>query len=102
MLLVDLFPPAHDPQGMHGAIWQQINEGGETYELPPDSRLTSASYLADREVEAYVEHFAVGGTLVDMPLFLNPERYVYAPLNVAYETAFRGLPLVWREVLEAG
>jgi len=35
-----------------------------------------------------------------MPLFLNPDRYVSVPLESTYAMAFRGLPAVWRQVLE--
>src|SRR4051794_1531398 len=45
LLVIDLFPPtARDPQGIHKAIWDELHE--EPFELPPDTPLTLASYLA--------------------------------------------------------
>jgi hypothetical protein len=44
----------------------------------------------------------VGPTLVEMPLFLDLDRYVYLPLESTYMVAYRGMPERWRVVLEAG
>lgn len=102
VLLVDLFPPGpHDPQGMHGAIWRQLNEDAETYDPSLEFPLTLAAYLASSEVEAYLEHLTVGAALPDMPLFLSSKRYVNAPVEATYAAAFRGLPVYWRGILEA-
>ncbi len=99
VLLVDLFPPGrHDPQGMHVAIWERFDD--EPYLLPPDEDLTLASYVAGPRPEAYLEHLAVGSSLPEMPLFLNPDRYVNVPLDSTYSAAYRGLPAFWRDVLE--
>src|SRR5438309_10078886 len=45
LVVVDLFPPsAHDPEGMHGAIWECF---GPAEDLPrPDKPFTLASYVA--------------------------------------------------------
>ena len=59
-----------------------------------------ASYVADRMPEAYLEHLAVGSTLVEMPLFLDLDRYIYLPLESTYMAAYRGMPERWRRVLE--
>ena len=100
VVLVDLLPPGpHDPRGMHGAIWERFDEA--SYLLPCDEPLTLASYVADRMPEAYLEHLAVGSTLVEMPLFLDLDRYVNLPLESTYMTAYRGMPERWRVVLEA-
>lgn len=102
VLVVDLFPPGpHDPQGMHGAIWQLVEEEGQPYESPVGEPLTLASYVAIWPVDAYVEPSTVGGRLPDMPLFLLPERYVNVPLEATYQAAFRNVPEHWRRVLEA-
>ncbi len=99
VLLVDLLPPGrHDPRGMHGAVWNQFDEG--PYDLPVAEPLTVASYAAGPPVQAYLDHLAVGGTLPNMPLFLHSERYVPAPLESTYQAAYRGVPAFWREVLE--
>ena len=68
--------------------------------LPPGEPLTLASYVAESLPQAYLEHLAVGAPLVEMPLFLNPDRYINLPLEATYQTAYRGMPAVWREVLE--
>ncbi len=100
VVLVDLLPPGpHDPRGMHGAIWERFDEA--SYPLPRDEPLTLASYVADRMPEAYLEHLSVGSTLVEMPVFLDLDRYVNLPLESTYMTAYRGMPERWRVVLEA-
>jgi hypothetical protein len=43
----------------------------------------------------------VGKTLIDMALFLTPERYVNVPLEETYLAAFRGVPRKWKAVLES-
>ncbi len=99
VLLVDLIPPGlHDPQGIHGAIWERFDN--DSYPLPPDEPLTLASYVADRRPEAYLEHLAIGFPLAEMPLFLDPEHYVNIPLEPTYLAAYRGMPAYWRDVIE--
>ena len=99
VLLADLFPPGpHDPRGMHGAIWERFDDTAGP--PPPDEPVTLASYVAGPRPEAYLESCACGATLVEMPLFLNPDRYVNVPLESTYMAAFRGLPGYWRDVLE--
>ena len=99
VLVVDLFSPGkHDPQGIHGAIWERFS--ATPYEVPTDRRLTVASYLAAQGIEAYVEHFAVGDHLTEMALFLDSATYIQAPLEQTYCSAFHAMPQFWREVLE--
>ncbi len=99
VLLVDLFLPGpHDPQGMHAAIWERFDD--EPYVLPSREPLTLASYVAGPRPEAYLEHLAVGSPLAEMPLFLNPDRYINVPLESTYLAAYRGMPAFWRDVLE--
>ena len=102
LLLVDLFPPGpHDPQGMHGAICRSLDQSSEEpYDPPAEEPLTVAGYAAGPEVDVFLEHVAVGVPLPDMPLFLRPDRYVMAPLEATYQTAYRGMPAFWREVIE--
>jgi Protein of unknown function (DUF4058) len=101
LLLVDLFRPgAHDPHSMHGSILQRLEQSDDAYDVPADEPLTVAAYAAGPQVEIYVEHFAVGAALPEMPLFLRPDRYVNAPLEAAYQAAYRGMPAFWRDVLE--
>jgi hypothetical protein len=99
LLVVDLFPPTpRDPQGIHKAIWDTIQE--EPFELPPDKRLTVAAYSAADPPTAYVEPVAVGDELPSLPLFLEPGRYVPAPLDTSYQTTWTKCPNVLREVVE--
>jgi hypothetical protein len=99
VLVVDLFPPGpHDPHGIHGAIWQRFDD--EPYLLPPNEPLTLASCVAGPNPEAYLEHLAVGSTFIEMPLFLSPDRYINLPLEPTYQSAYRGMPAFWRDVLE--
>lgn len=100
VLVIDLFPPGrHDPRGMYGAIWECFDD--EPYLIPQDQPLTLASFTAGIQPVAYVEHLTVGAGLIDMPLFLNPDRYVNVPLEATYQAAFRGLPTFLRESLNA-
>jgi hypothetical protein len=100
VLLLDLLPATnHDPHGLHGAVWAYFDTA--PYEVPADGPLTLASYRWDGdEPQAFIEPVAVGQTLIDMPLFLTPERYVYVPLEPTYLAAYRGMPEFWRTILE--
>ena len=101
VLVVDVFPPGpQDPTGMHGAIWNEIDDG-QSYEMPPEKTLTVASYFADSIPVAYVEPLAVGDQLPEMALFLDPDWYIKTPLEPAYQLAYRGVPGRWRQVIEA-
>jgi hypothetical protein len=100
LLILDLQPPtSRDPQGIHGAIWDEI--AGEDYTRPPDKPLTLAAYESAAGIRAFVEPVAVGDTLIDMPLFLQPGRHVAVPLEETYGLAFDSVPRRWRAVLEA-
>lgn len=99
LLIVDLFPPTpRDPEGIHGAIWREISEEG--YQPPPNEPLTLSSYDAGSSKTAYVEPTAVGRELLEMPLFLEPEYYVNAPLEATYQAAYCGVAQRWKRVLE--
>ncbi len=101
VLMVDLFPPGRfDPQGLHGVISQRLSQSDEPYDLPAAEPLTVASYASGPDVEIYVEHLTAGATLPEMPLFLNPDHYVKAPLEATYQEAYRGMPTFWRKFLE--
>ena len=51
-------------------------------------------------VRAFVEPVAVGDSLIDMPLYLEPGRHVAVPLEETYRLAFESVPRRWRTVLE--
>jgi hypothetical protein len=98
LLVIDPFPPGkRDPNGMHAAIWRMATR--KPFILPPDKRLTLASYLSDEDVTAFVNTVAVGDSLPEMPLFLDTETYVNVPLEATYLTAWQTFPAEWREVL---
>jgi len=99
LLLIDLFPPGTlDPQGIHSAIWSEI-EGSEL-ELPPEEPLTLVAYSAGEVKQAFIEPIAVGAVLPDMPLFFLPRRYVPVPLEATYRDAFAAVPKRWRDEIE--
>jgi hypothetical protein len=100
LLILDLLPPGRrDPQGIHGAIWEELT--GLEYLAPQDKPLTLAAYESGLSVRAHVEPAAVGDTLAPMPLFLQPGAYVLVPLEATYEAAWRAVPRRWQRVLEA-
>jgi hypothetical protein len=100
LLILDLQPPRpRDPQGIHEAIWDEI--AGEEYARPLDKPLTLAAYDAGAGIRAFVEPVAVGDTPIDMPLFLEPGRYVEVPVEETYRIAFDFVPRRWRAILEA-
>lgn len=98
VLVVDVLPTVRrTPEGIHAAIWEDI--AGENYRMPKRRPLTAVSYEADTLVRAYVEHFAVGDRLPDMPLFLEPEGCVDIPLEKTYMAAFAEVPEEWQELV---
>jgi hypothetical protein len=100
LLIVDLFPPGpFDPNGIHGAVWESCGMDAP-YEQPADEPLTLVAYRADRLPEAFVQPAAGGEALHEMPVFLTTGRYVNVPLEATYQQAYRGVPAVWRDVIE--
>jgi hypothetical protein len=101
VLVIDLFPPGkRDPQGIHKAIWDELEDERGGSALPPDKRLTLASYDAGLIKTAYVEPVAVGDVLPDMPLFLEPGYYVNVPLEATYRTTWDVFPRVLKGRLD--
>jgi hypothetical protein len=98
LLIIDPFPPGpRDPNGVHAAIWEQVQD--DPFDLPADQPLTLAAYECDLTTRAYIETVAVGQTLPDMPLFLEPRGCVMVPLEATYGTAFAVMPRRWQVVL---
>ena len=99
LLILDLHQPGRfDPQGIHGAIWEEI---AEAWVAPSDRPLTLVGYESALTVRAFVQPLAIGDVLIDMPLYLEPDGYVPVPLESTYGRAFDALPKRWRSVVEA-
>lgn len=91
VLVVDLFPPSvRDPQGIHKAIWDEFED--EPFQLPPETPLTLASYVATFPKVAYVKLAAVGERLPDMPAYLTEDHYVPVPLEATYAATWVTCP----------
>ena len=97
-MVIDPFPPTrHDPQGLHGLLWEELGE--PRYEPPVDRPLTLVSYCARSPITAYIEPIAVGLPLTEMPLFLTKTHYIGTPLEATYMQAWAGVPERWRPVI---
>jgi hypothetical protein len=98
LLLVDVHPPGpRDPHGIHGAVLNEIGSG--EYALGSERPLTAVAYTGGAVVQAFVDHFAVGGPIPSMPLFLTRENYIRVPLEAAYMAAWEDVPPQYQEVL---
>jgi hypothetical protein len=101
LLIIDPFPPGrHDPQGIHGAIWEEFTN--QRFELPADKPLTLAAYQVKPIMTSYVEPIAVGDPLPPMPLFLCEEYGISVPLEETYQTTWNVLPAEIRKLLDPG
>lgn len=101
VMVIDVFAPGrHDPRGMPGAVWSRY--GQAVHEVPADEPSSFATFVANPRVEAYLDYAPLGGSIPEMPLFLTHDRYVPCPLEAAYESAYRGVPAYWRNVVEGG
>mgnify|MGYP000875214139 CR=1 FL=1 len=100
VLVLDLFlPTPRDPDGIHKAIWDRLEE--VPFERPAAQPYTFASYVANPEWRAYVETGGLQGNLPNVPLFLTCSRYVMVPLEDSYSRAFAALAPRWRREVEA-
>jgi hypothetical protein len=98
LLIIDPFPPSpRDPNGIHAAIWEQVQDA--PFQPPANQPLSLVAYECDLTTRAYIETVAVGQPLPDMPLFLEPNGCVMAPLEATYQTAFAVMPKRWQSVL---
>ena len=73
-------------------VHREIGDG--SFKLSAGEPLTLAAYSAGPVKQAWVEPTAVGRTLLDMPLFLEPEIYINVPLGVL---ALAGISFFLRE-----
>lgn len=101
LLVIDLFPPTRrDPQGIHKAIWDEIEE--MPFDFDADKPLTLAAYVAGYPITAHVEPVAVGDVLLDMPAYLDEDHFVLVPLEATYLETWRHCPADMRVVVETG
>jgi hypothetical protein len=101
VLVIDLFRPSvRDPQGIHKAIWDEIEE--QPFELPSDKPLTLAAYVAGIPKVAYVQPVGVGDLLPDMPAYIDADSYVPIPLEPTYQTTWASCPEAMRDAVERG
>ncbi len=98
VVVIDAFPPGrHDPDGIHGFIWNRLLAGD--FEADAKLPLTLVAYTAGHPIQAWVEPLAVGTSLASMPLFLTREQYISLPLEETYQRAWNGLPARWQNVI---
>ena len=99
LLIIDLFPPtSRDPHGLHAAIWRELVDDPEP-DVAGGKPLTLAAYESSLVVKAFVETVAVGDSLPDMPLILEPDGSVAVPLEKTYQSAWDGVPQRWQNVV---
>lgn len=99
LLIVDPFPvSSRDPHGLHAAIFEEIQD--DPLELPPETPLSAFAYECDDRVRTYMEPFAVGDKLPDMPVFLYPSMYIEVPLETTYLGAWEAVPRRWQKVID--
>jgi hypothetical protein len=99
LLIVDVMPPTkHDPHGIHAALWEAMYDVASA--MNPAKPLTAAAYeCTEYGPTAYVEPFAVGDKLPNMPVFLETEYYVDVDLKKTYAEAFAATPKRWQDEL---
>ena len=101
VLLIDVHETGRfDQDGINARIRNMLSpQSTPTIDRPRHSTL--ASYCPDplRAVDIYLEHVAPNMPLPDMPIFLNPDRYVNVPLEATWLEAWKGMPNFWRNVV---
>ncbi len=101
ILLLDLFPPTQrDPNGIHPEFWGEY--GTDDFDLPADKPLTLAAYKAGPIQEAFIEPVAVGMELPAMPIFLEGDGYILAPLEATYAATWAKCPARFRQLVLEG
>lgn len=101
LLVVDLFPPTkRDPQGIHKAIWDEIQD--MPFDWSAAQPLTLAAYVAENPMTAHVEPVTCGEAMPDMPAYLDGSNYVLVPLESTYVNTWASCPEDMRAVVERG
>jgi hypothetical protein len=101
VLLIDVHETGRfDQDGINARIRNILSpHSTPTIDKPRDSTLASYCPAPIRAVDIYLERVARDMTLHDMPIFLNPNRYVNVPLEATYLEAWKGMPKLWRDVV---
>ena len=98
--VLDILPPgAHDPGGLHAAIWQQLDSEAEIDPAPEGRPLTFASYRAEDPYVAYANYGATGAAVPPLPLYLDGNLFIDLPTEATYTAAFAGMPAEVRTAL---
>ena len=101
LLVIDLHPPTpRDPRGVHAKFWEESYGDTAAPGVDAVNPLGMSAYVSAMRPVAYFEPFAVGSTLIDMPIFLTQDRYINVPLEQTYTEAWQGVPRRWREVID--
>jgi hypothetical protein len=90
----------HDLRSIHGAIWEKFDHEPEV--CSAQKPLSLAAYSSGDSIKVYLQPFAVGDELPNMPLFLEQEAYIDVPLERTYMAAWEVVPLRWRRVIDSG
>lgn len=101
LLVIDVHPPTpRDVRGIHAQFWEQHFGDATAPGVDAQHPLGMAAYRSSLRPTAYFEPFCVGDVLIDMPIFLTPDRYVNIPLEATYNEAWRAVPRRWRQVID--
>lgn len=102
LTVIDPFPPTvAAADGVPAALWKRLHNRG-TLRLPADRPLEASAFeVGPDKLRAFVEPFAVGQPVPDIPLFLHDGAHVRLPLEETYTRAFAAYPRLWRNVLTA-
>ena len=92
-------PGRRETEGIHKVIWDRLHH--EPFVLPPDTRLTVVAYKAGFETVAYIEPFAVGELLPEMPIFFSSDHYGSCPVEASCMAAWEPFPARVKDPLEA-
>jgi hypothetical protein len=103
LLVIDPHPPTpRDPRGLHARFWEDYSGKSDSPGVTDDQPFGLMAYRSVLVPTAYFEPFAIGDSLIDMPLFFTPDKYVNVPLEATYQEVFRRMPQRWKSVIQLG
>jgi hypothetical protein len=98
LLIVDPFPvDDRNPHGLHALIFADFVDA--PLPLPPETPLSLIAYECADSLRAYLEPYAVGNALTDMPVYLAPDWFIEVPLEATYMAAWEAVPSRWQRVI---